>query len=158
MLKIGPSCFPLSPHIYSFLVCFKSQIVSIGAKLVFSQNCRDVTIEISKMLFLSVNLLKCWRKLEKDKQKKRKTQDGKRQKQTYKIVFYRWSSNEEMVSQLIATLIVFGRHEKAAFSCALFCFWPKTCLGEKETAKTRKHSKKQGFQWKLPKTKKDTFL
>ena len=48
VFKTGPSsCFTVVPHIYSVLgACLKTQIVSICAKIVFSQNCRDIKNEV----------------------------------------------------------------------------------------------------------------
>ena len=69
-------CFP---YFYRVIcVCFKRQIASICATIVFWQNCRDVKNEVfeKKIVFFVL----CFLMLLKEKQKIEKQQNGKGQK------------------------------------------------------------------------------
>ena len=71
-LKLGPRYFPLFPSLKCFWACLKTQIVSIGAKIAFSQSCRDVKKKVieKRTAFFVLSSLCCMktnRKREKHK-------------------------------------------------------------------------------------------
>ena len=126
--------------------------MSIGAKIVFLQNCQDVKMSfLKRKLHFAFLLL-----LQKDKQKKRKTQTGKGK--NYKIVFLRWSSKNEKHERWIFTkncLTLFvSERERNGFFVHTICFG-QICLGH---SSQNEENTKDWFQRKLPKTKNETIL
>ena len=72
-------CFVCIPQFYSvFGVCLKSQIVCRCAKIVLSQNCRDVENEVFEQSMFGAFL--CWRKTSRKEETTRKGQLQKRDK------------------------------------------------------------------------------
>ena len=61
------------PQFYSVFVCFKPQIVSRGAKIVFSQSCWDVNNEVSERTW---HFCLCFF-VSEDKEKRRKNKNNK---------------------------------------------------------------------------------
>ena len=70
VLKTGPSFHCFSQRLIVFFVCKKkTQIVAIGAKVGFLQNCQDVKNEVFKE---NLHFLLLFFLLQKEKQKKQK--------------------------------------------------------------------------------------
>ena len=107
----------------------KTQIVSICAKIVFSQNCRDVKNEVFEKKIACLAFVFFYVAA-------RETEQWKRPNNPTKIVFLRCYPKM--------------RKMKNGSVLAKKCFWSKT-------VKARTNYKKW-FQRKLPQTKNDTFL
>ena len=111
----------------------KTEIVSIGAKIVFPQNCRDV----KKWGFQKENCIFCLFMLQKEKQKKEKYKMEKAQNPK-QIVFFEvdikeWEKWKKWIFRKnCLTLVVSGRQKKWNLR-AHYLFWPKNCLGPKQS-------------------------
>ena len=100
--------------IFPSSVCLKSQIVSLAATIFFA-NCQDVTMRFLKRKwhFLCLPFFK----LEKDKQKRRKTQKGKSQILPRQLLFLEDCHERKGKLDFFANVNCLWKREKTAFSC-----------------------------------------
>ena len=115
MLRTGPS-FSVFLLFYLFGHVKKTQIVSMCAKIVFSNTCQDVKNEIFEKKLHCLPLLCCCKR-------NRKT-NGKGQKTLLKM-FLRWLSKNENEKMDALQKFVSGRKKNAHFR-AHYLFWSKT--------------------------------
>ena len=146
MLKIGPRCFPSFPSSNSVLVCFKSQRVSIGAKIVFSANCQDVKNEVSEKKFIIFCFCLFYvgeRQTEKKKNTKRKNATNAQKNCVLGVVMKNEKGRKMNYTKLAKHYLCFeGR--KTVLWCTLSV--SAKFFGGPKTAQTRKHYKNSGFR------------
>ena len=111
-----------------FLVFLKPQIVSICAKIVFSQNCRDDKNEGFEKKITFFCFCCC---------KRNSKQNGKETKKPIKIMFLRWSSKSEKNEKngflaKIAWHYLCHQGTKNVHFRAHYLYWPKNDFGPKQ--------------------------
>ena len=122
------SCVKNWSKFFSVFLILHTQIVSICAKIVFLQNCRDVKNEAFKNEFaIFVFVFMMWGT---DKQKTKEKQNGRRPKKPIKIVFFKVVIHNEKWKKMIfskncLTQFVSGMENKNAHFRAHYLFWLK---------------------------------
>ena len=122
--------------------------MSICAKTVFSQNCRDVKNEVFEKKIAFFVFVFSMLETERQKNEKNKMEKGKT---TYKNSAFKgghpkmrkMKKNGLLVANCL-TLFVSGREKNAHFRVH-YLFWPAKTSFETKTVKTRKNCRNSGF-------------